>query len=120
MLVDLTDAASVRAWLKVAPERHRSILRGLWRIWPQHRAAIEAGALPAVADQPPKPATTVTKKAPSGASSGDVGSRSTTGRRARCRRGGCGGLDQIRYGSGHVALLCSWPMPCERAYYNQL
>ncbi len=44
MTLDLTQPDSIRAWLEVAPERHKAQLRALWRLWPQFRATIEQAA----------------------------------------------------------------------------
>jgi len=44
VILDVRDPASIRAWLAVWPERHRAILRWLWRVHPDHRATIEEGA----------------------------------------------------------------------------
>lgn len=44
MTLDLTSPASIRAWLAVWPERHRALLRGMWRLWPQFRQSIEEAA----------------------------------------------------------------------------
>lgn len=41
MLLNLNDAASIRSWVAVHPERHTQLLRAMWRMWPQFRAAIE-------------------------------------------------------------------------------
>lgn len=42
MTVDFNEPASIRAWLALAPDRHRPQLRALWRLFPQWRATIEA------------------------------------------------------------------------------
>ena len=42
MKLDLNDPESIRAWRNVAPERHDQMLRAMWRMWKQFRAAIEA------------------------------------------------------------------------------
>lgn len=39
-MVDFNDAASIRAWLAVNPQRHLPALRVFWRLWPQFHAAI--------------------------------------------------------------------------------
>lgn len=44
MTVDLSNPSSVRAWLAVAPDRHKAMLRGMWRIWPQWREVFEEAA----------------------------------------------------------------------------
>lgn len=44
MIVDFTQPASIRLWLKVAPDRHRAQLRALWRLWPALRGQIEEAA----------------------------------------------------------------------------
>lgn len=44
-MVDFTSSESIARWLAIAPVRHRAYLRGLWRIWPQFREAMEAGVL---------------------------------------------------------------------------
>lgn len=41
MTFELSSASDVRAWLSVAPERHREVLSGLWRLWPQWRGVFE-------------------------------------------------------------------------------
>jgi hypothetical protein len=41
MTVDFNSPACIRAWLMVAPDRHRKQLRALWRLFPQWREAIE-------------------------------------------------------------------------------
>jgi hypothetical protein len=44
VVLNLNDPASIRAWIAVWPERHRWLLRSMWRLWPQFRDAIEEGA----------------------------------------------------------------------------
>jgi hypothetical protein len=39
--LNLNDSDSIRAWAAIAPERHAAQLRGLWKLWPQFRDAIE-------------------------------------------------------------------------------
>ncbi len=41
MTLDLNNPESIREWLKVAPERHKAILRVIWKRSPQFRATIE-------------------------------------------------------------------------------
>lgn len=41
MIVDISDRASVQAWLAVSPERHRGYLRWLWRTQVHLRKQIE-------------------------------------------------------------------------------
>jgi hypothetical protein len=41
MTLDLNNPESIREWLKVAPERHKAILRVIWKRNPQFRATIE-------------------------------------------------------------------------------
>lgn len=41
MIINMNDPASIRQWLRVNPERHRKLLRGIWRLRPQYREAIE-------------------------------------------------------------------------------
>lgn len=46
MRLNLTDPASIRAWVAVFPERHMPLLRAMWRLWPQWRDAIEEAMKP--------------------------------------------------------------------------
>lgn len=41
MNLNLKDPASIRAWVAIAPERHKPQLRAFWKLWPQFRPAIE-------------------------------------------------------------------------------
>ena len=41
MRLNLLDPASIRAWLAIAPDRHKSQLRWMWRNWPEFRQTIE-------------------------------------------------------------------------------
>jgi hypothetical protein len=41
MSIDFNDPASIRAWVAIHPQRHRAVLRGFWRLWPQFRPAMQ-------------------------------------------------------------------------------
>lgn len=45
-MLDLSDAGAILAWLAIAPERHKAILRVLYRLpaFARFRAAFEAAA----------------------------------------------------------------------------
>lgn len=44
VIIDFNDPESIARWLRVWPERHTKLMRGLWRLWPDCRDAMAKAA----------------------------------------------------------------------------